>query len=200
MKHLSNLKLTLLFFALLAVCTLSSATTRTNLALKRGEQLYASMCKGQTTPVSFVYDGKAYSGLGKCRLLDVSRNETADRKEATLTYILDNNVRVRVEAALCKEYGQVEYTLWFENVGTQPSAVLEQMESADMRFAGANPVVRGCLGDHDNQYAPYDKDLLKEAASFRSDGGRATHGCFPYFDLVHGNGGTLIALGWAGTW
>ena len=200
MKHLSNLKLTLLFFALLAVCTLSSATTRSNLALKRGEQLYASVCKGQTTPVSFVYGGKAYSGLGKCRLLDVSRNETPDRKEATLTYILDNNVRVRVEAALCKEYGQVEYTLWFENVGTQPSAVLEQMESADMRFAGANPVVRGCLGDHDNQYAPYDKDLLKEAASFRSDGGRATHGCFPYFDLVHGNGGTLIALGWAGTW
>ena len=23
---------------------------------------------------------------------------------------------------------------------------------------------------------------------------------FPYFDLVHGDGGTLIALGWAGTW
>ena len=30
---------------------------RENLALKRGEQLYAKVCKSQTTPVSFVYDG-----------------------------------------------------------------------------------------------------------------------------------------------
>ena len=35
---------------------------------------------------------------------------------------------------------------------------------------------------------------------FRSDRGRATHEVFPYFDLVHGDGGTLMALGWAGTW
>ncbi|MBO4406919.1 MAG: alpha-galactosidase, partial [Clostridia bacterium] len=43
-------------------------------------------------------------------------------------------------------------------------------------------------------------DLLKSDKYFLSQGGRATHIVFPYFDLVHGAGGTLLALGWAGTW
>lgn len=194
-------KINICITAALVIAALSaSATTRSNLALHRGEQLFNAVCKAQSVPLSFIYGGKKYKGLGSLRSYAVNKAETADRKQATMVYTLDNNTRVRVEAVLCKEYGQVEYTLWFENVGTQPSAVLEQVESADIIFTGVNPEVRGCLGDHDNQYAPYNKDLLKEAASFRSDGGRATHGCFPYFDLVHGNGGTLIALGWAGTW
>ncbi|MBR3921894.1 MAG: alpha-galactosidase, partial [Kiritimatiellae bacterium] len=37
-------------------------------------------------------------------------------------------------------------------------------------------------------------------AYHESTGGRATHVAFPYFNLVHGDGGTFIALGWAGTW
>ncbi len=37
-------------------------------------------------------------------------------------------------------------------------------------------------------------------AHFRSDKGRPTHIWFPYFNLEHGNGGTLIAIGWGGTW
>ncbi len=49
-------------------------------------------------------------------------------------------------------------------------------------------------------YASYEQDLTKADKYFLSKGGRATHIVFPYFDLVHGDGGTMIALGWAGTW
>ena len=177
------------------------SATRENLNLRRGEQLFSTICKAQTTPVSFVYGGTAYHGLGRLRpvsreIVDAENN----MRRATLVYALDDKTRVRVEAALCKEYGQTEYTLWFENVGTEPTEVLEHVKSADIYLPGGSPLVRGCLGDHVNKYAPYERGLLKDTVSFRSDGGRATHVNFPYFDLVHGNGGTLIALGWAGTW
>jgi hypothetical protein len=176
------------------LATLSAATPRDNLALKRGQQLFSRVCKAETTPVLFVYNGVTYRGLGKLKTEGSNITEQAGYKRATLSYWLDSNVRVRLEAALCEEYGQVEYTLWFENTGMQPSGVLDQVRSVNINFAGADPVVRGCLGDHENRYAPYEKHLPKDTASFRSDVGRATHVCFPYFDLVHGNGGTLLAF------
>ena len=37
-------------------------------------------------------------------------------------------------------------------------------------------------------------------ASFTSDHGRATHINFPYFNLECGDGGVMLAIGWAGTW
>ena len=61
-------------------------------------------------------------------------------------------------------------------------------------------MLRGCLGDHTNLYADYQTELKDTVVSFVSSNGRATHIVFPYFDLVHGNGGTLLAIGWAGTW
>src|SRR5690606_25521371 len=36
--------------------------------------------------------------------------------------------------------------------------------------------------------------------TFRSVNGRPTHILFPYFNLEHGDGGALLALGWGGTW
>ena len=173
---------------------------RENLALKRGEQLYAKVCKSQTTPVSFVYDGKQHRGLGGLRLTDRKVTDAASTRRTVLTFRLDEDMTITLDALHNKEYGEVEYTLWFENVGTTASRVLEKVNAIDMTFDGAAPVLRGCLGDHENQYAAYDKDLTREPVSFRSDGGRATHVVFPYFDLVHGDGGTLMALGWAGTW
>lgn len=189
-----------LLAGLLLVVVPAGAANRNNLALKRGEDLYKTVCTSYTTPVSFTYKGKPRYGLGRLPVESLKSTNTLNGRQATIVYRLDNEVRIRLEAALCSEYGQVEYTLWFENIGTKPSGVLEQVNSADLAFAGANPVVRGCLGDHVNQYAPYERVLGKDTVSFRSDGGRATHVSFPYFDLVHGNGGTLIALGWAGTW
>ena len=189
-----------LIVSVMAACLASAQTPRGNLALKRGQQLFNKVCKPQTAPVAFVYNGISHKGLGKMEMIDKREEETAQWKRMEQEYRLDDAVRVRLTAAYNKEYGEVEYTLWFENTGNKASGVLEQVRVIDMTFDGATPMLRGCLGDHQNQYAEYEKDLTKEPVSFRSDGGRATHIVFPYFDLVHGNGGTLMALGWAGTW
>ena len=60
--------------------------------------------------------------------------------------------------------------------------------------------MKGILGDHVNQYSPYSIDLQNNKVEFSSDTGRATHINFPYFDLEYGEGGAMLAIGWAGTW
>ncbi len=92
-----------------------------------------------------------------------------------------------------------EWTIWFENAGETDSPVLSGFESR-LTFAGEAPVLRGILGDHENQYRPYVRDLSEGPATFESLSGRPTHVNFPYFNLECGNGGAMLAIGWAGTW
>lgn len=156
----------------------------------------------ENVPVSFVYAGRAYRGLGELRDVKKSARDTALGKAGELTGWLDDAVRVRLETAWTHDEGALEYTLWFENTSTRPSKLLENVHAVDKVFVGEAPRVRGILGDHGAQYRPYDRELAAgcKPVEFVSDKGSATHFCFPYFDLVHGEGGMLIALGWPGTW
>ena len=171
--------------------------SRKSIALEKGRRLFENvLCSEENFPVSFKYAGREYAGFSglECISKDISEDafEAAWRVDATLT--------VRVRAKYCAAYGQSEYTVYFENPGDVPGGVLTDVAALDHVFEGENCVSRGILGDHQNYYAPYEIALDSQAAHFESLGGRATHVCFPYFDLVHGDGGTLIALGWAGTW
>ena len=156
---------------------------------------------------------KKYSLISACAaafLLSVSAVSAASRLPYEFTYggkvykgyegTIDGTLKVSVVKADHQDYDETEYTVWFENVGDKPSKVLEDVYALKTTFKGASPVLRGCLGDHENYYRQYSRDLLKEDVVFTSTEGRATHISFPYFDLVHGDGGTRIALGWAGTW
>ena len=132
-------------------------------------------------PYAFEYGGKAYRGYEG---------------------VLDGTLKVSVERQEFSDFpGADWYTVWFENVGDGPSAVLKDIVSLDAVFAGGKPVLSGILGDHGNKYRPYVHDFSKDGPKrFLSLEGRATHVVFPYFNLAHGDGGTLLALGWAGTW
>ncbi|MGI6496733.1 MAG: alpha-galactosidase [Kiritimatiellia bacterium] len=151
-------------------------------------------------PVSFTYDGKPRRSFAGAEFTGSTVSATPAGRKATLRFRLDDVLEARVEAAFCAEFGEMEYTVWFENTGDRPSKTLEDVRALDIDFPGGDPVLRGCLGDHENFYAAYEHDLLKADRHFLSTNGRATHIVFPYFDLVHGDGGTLVALGWAGTW
>ena len=150
-------------------------------------------------PFTFRYGGEMHNGL---QGLFARRKTVKENSKTTVTTTarVDKNLRIRIESAYTEEFGQCEYTVWFENIGRKPTDVISDVYALDMEFTGKNPVLRGCLGDHDNWYAGYEHDLGKGDKYFLSLGGRATHIVFPYFDLCHGNGGTMIALGWAGTW
>lgn len=131
-------------------------------------------------PFEFTYGGKVYKGFEG---------------------VIDGTLSVRVDRKDCPEFDETEYTVWFENISDKPSAVLENVIALKADFRGKNPVLRGCMGDHENFYSQYSRNLkVEKKVSFTSRSGRATHVEFPYFDLVYGDRGTRIALGWAGTW
>lgn len=187
---------------LLVLTSMAAPATfqRKNLNLPEARRIYNTLLKPTSIPVAFTYDGKEYHGLGALTMTSKTEKAAPGGRQAHLTFALDEAMAVRIDAFLNVEFGEVEYTVWFENTGNRASKVLERVDAAVLDFGGKNPKLVSCLGDHQGQYAAYEKDLAREKAYFRSDGGRATHVVFPYFNLQHGDGGTLIAIGWAGTW
>ena len=151
-------------------------------------------------PVSFIYGETVHDGLKGLELLSSTVSNTAAGRNLKAVFRLDTDILLTVDALLNTEFGETEYTVWIENRGSAPSKEIKEFLSAVIPFEGEDPMLRGCLGDHTNLYADYQTELRDTTVSFVSSNGRATHIVFPYFDLVHGNGGTLLAIGWAGTW
>jgi alpha-galactosidase len=154
-----------------------------------------------TLPVSFVYDETAYTGFPAETFRQVDHCHSVQGKREQDCFVLKaGDLQVTVDTAFYAGHGAYEWTVWFENTGPRNSGVIRNLRAADLIFAGESPVLKGILGDHGNQYRPYAHALEHEPVRFRSDKGRPTHVWFPYFNLEHGPGGTLIALGWGGTW
>ena len=167
----------------------------------KAETMYkAFVSRPESIPVSFTLDNKEYHGFGSFTRGDDERfTDTRGRECRTLTFTL-GVLKSQVRLAYCAEFGQLEYTVYFTNDGSEKSPVIGSLCCADMDFDGENPILDGILGDLGNQYKPYRTEINEDGISFVSESGRATHGNFPYFNLEHGDGGTLMAFGWAGTW
>ncbi|MBO4326684.1 MAG: GH36 C-terminal domain-containing protein [Clostridia bacterium] len=170
------------------------------LNISAGKKLFERMLREpESFPFTFKYGGRQYTGFGGVRPRQVLTGGGGEKK-AVITARIDDRLEVRAYLRIVEEFGQCEYTVWFENIGREPTEALSEIYAIDMNFDGSAPVLRGNLGDFGNWYAAYEHDLSKSDQGFASTIGRPTHIVFPYFDLVHGNGGTMIALGWAGTW
>lgn len=175
--------------------------SKRSLATEEGKKLFDRMTEDPAAlPVSFCYDGKQYQGLAGIPLTEKTVTDTEKGKKAVIRCATADCLDVVAVLEYCAEFGETEYTVWFENNGKKPSGVLSGVYALDRIFYGEAPVLRGCMGDHQNWYSAYEHDLRKVSQYFRSDNGRATHIVFPYFDLCCGDGGMLMALGWAGTW
>lgn len=167
------------------------------------EQYYREITGGLSAfPVSFDIGERHFSGFDpRFFTVEGSEKTVADGKERNIfTLRSPEKLKITLDTAFYPDYGAYEWTVWFENDGADDSPVISSLLAADMLFSGGSPLLRGILGDHENQYRPYEKRLDDGGADFKSYNGRPTHIWFPYFDLVHGDGGTLIALGWGGTW
>ena len=152
-------------------------------------------------PFSFRYNGTVFRGFpAETFSLIHTLVHSVDQKETqTRVFSFRDGLTVTLIMSHYFSHGVTEWTVWFENAGTENSGILEEL-SAELEFSGARPVLNGIWGDHVNQYRPYTMELDGQCASFSADTGRATHISFPYFDLQHGDGGTMLAIGWAGTW
>lgn len=152
-------------------------------------------------PFSFVYNGETYRGFGADAFaLKEKQCDAADGRE-TARFVWDfrGELDVILSIVYYPSHGATEWTVAFENPGQKNSGVIEEPKAC-ITFDGKYPTLKGILGDHVNFYRPYAVDLTDNFIEFSSDSGRATHINFPYFNLEHGDGGTMLAIGWAGTW
>lgn len=152
-------------------------------------------------PFSFVYSGKEYKGFLQAHfaLQKKEIQKSTDKEIHTFTFVFEQALEITLIITHYFSHGATEWTVWFHNISDKNSGVIEKLQTT-MDFKGKNPVLKGILGDHVNQYRPYSIDLQSNTAEFTSDTGRATHIHFPYFNLEYGDGGAMLAIGWAGTW
>ena len=152
-------------------------------------------------PFAFTYGGREYFGFSSefFSVRDRSVTNTGEREDVTFLLGFDGIIEIEIRLTHYYSHGVTEWTVYFENASDSDSEIIENARSV-VSFEGDEPILKGILGDHVNQYRPYSIDLSSEAASFTSDHGRATHINFPYFDLECGDGGAMLAIGWAGTW
>ena len=152
-------------------------------------------------PFYFIYQGVGYSGFSSDSFICQSCETVFDSKKETTTQIFSfrDSLTVTLVSSFYPAYGASEWTVWFENTGTENSGVLEKLVTK-LIIPGKHPVLKGIMGDHVNHYRPYAHSLEDIPIDFSSDSGRATHINFPYFNLENDNGGVMLAIGWAGTW
>lgn len=153
-----------------------------------------------TIPFTITYDGEEYVGFGKDFILTSKKSKNNDGIEkAELTFVFKNVLTFNVTLTHYYSHGATEWMARIKNTSQAKCGIIEKL-GTKMISEAKTPILKGILGDHVNYYRPYATDITKEDVSFDCDTGRATHEFFPYFNLEKENGGTMLALGWSGTW
>ena len=167
---------------------------------KSADAEYESLVNSpHNAPISFTYGDVTYDGLPESvfTLTDTVRTRDDDSEECEFVFHDGRCLSVRLRVRHYFSHGSTELTAFFENVGDENSEIISNIRFI-RRFCGRYPMLKGILGDHVNQYRPYCIDLADNLTVLTSDTGRATHINFPYFNLEYGDGGALLAIGWAG--
>ncbi|MBR5742589.1 MAG: hypothetical protein IKX85_02220, partial [Clostridia bacterium] len=111
--------------------------------LSAGKRIFQRLLKKpEAVPFTFRYDGalhRGFAGLKARRTLIPEENGV----RAVTRARVDDRLRVVSDAFFNAEYGECEYTVWFENAGKKPTGVLSDVTALDAFFPGKDPVLRG---------------------------------------------------------
>ncbi len=159
-------------------------------------------------PFSFDYDGKPSTELLAEWNVDRAERKLDDRRTERVAVYTDpkTGLEVRCEAIVYHDYPTVEWTVYFNNRGSQATPILANIQGIDTMFT------RGQSGEFTlhyqegstaspSEYQPLVK-VLDAGASIKlaPTGGRATSEYLPYFNLQWHGAGAIVALGWPGQW
>ena len=92
-------------------------------------------------------------------------------------------------------YGAYEYRVTVENRSDTDTKVIDNL-CYRVTIPAKNAVLKGIDGDAGSSwYEPYETKLTSRWIRKESTSGRPSHNVFPYFNLQHDDGGTMIAIG-----
>ena len=165
----------------------------------------ALLARPETLPFSLVYDGRKMNGIPQTWNPSIQKRRIdANLIETVITgRDPDTELQIRVECLEYQDYPVVEWVVWLENQGAQPSPLIQDLLALDSVYEGASPALYHCNGDYYSidGYTPEETPLLPGSPlTFAPNGGRPCDGAFPYFRLLLPGGGLTLAIGWPGQW
>ena len=160
------------------------------------------------TPFSFRYGGAASAAFLKDWPRTVTTNETPSRAIEQVIWT-DPKTGLRVEATVTefKRYPAVEWVLEFENLGTQDTPLLSDVQALDVQlrtgYFRKQVMLHGLNGDvcGERSFLPMESEVEPgKSLKLAPEGGRSSNGAFPFFNVQYGNQGLIAAIGWSGQW
>jgi alpha-galactosidase len=159
-------------------------------------------------PFSFRYGGRAsVELLTQWAPRRESRRLDANRTEHVVTYTdPDSGLRVRAVAVAYDDYPTVEWTLYFRNAGSAPTAIVEDIQALDLgldRSPEGEYLLHHFTGSPNSptDYRPFETPLPPHADKrFGGTRGRPTDADMSYFNLAWHGRGVILAVGWPGQW
>ena len=177
-------------------------------ARSAGPTKTASHSLRTATPFSFRYGGAASATFLKDWRRAAETKETPARTIHEVSWTDPNtNLRVSATVTAFKRYPAVEWVLQFENLGTQDTPLLEDVQALDVQLRtgySRKPVqLHHLTGDvcGERSFLPLETEVEPgKPVALAPDGGRSSNGAFPFFNVQYGDEGMITAIGWSGQW
>jgi alpha-galactosidase len=163
---------------------------------------------GRATPFSFRYGGVSSAAFLRNWQRSVQTNDTPTRTIHAVTWTDPNTkLRATATATVFKRYAAAEWVLEFENLGTQDTPLLADVQALDVQLRTG--VVRKPVQLHqltgdvcgERSFLPFQTDIEPgKTVALTPEGGRPSNGAFPFFNVQYGDEGMITAIGWSGQW
>jgi alpha-galactosidase len=160
------------------------------------------------TPFSFRYGGTASATfLKRCQRAAATKDTPARTIHEVSWTDPDTSLRLTATVTAFKRYPAVEWVLQFENLGTQDTPLLQDLQALDVRLRTGyirKPVqLQHLTGDvcGERSFLPLETEVEPgKPVTLAPDGGRSSNGAFPFFNIQYGDEGMITAIGWSGQW
>lgn len=159
-------------------------------------------------PIVMTIGGTKYSGFGDEKFSVISQKTDKNSKngEETVTVIEYTPqtsdkapITFTITSVYYPDYAAYDWVIYFtNNHAEKETPIISDIQSV-VKFQGEDPYVYGYSGDPTG-FLPLNFKVTDQARIIAPEDGRSTNYAFPYWNMEYGNGGALIAVGWAGQW
>lgn len=210
-------RLLILFTFLFCFSGICRGKNPTNIVNRQEKRTCKEFCKryiaGNDLVFSFIMNNESADIILAGAEVKSIKNKTKDYIDYEKIWNCNDGLVVRLKARQYRLFPAVEWTVFIKNNGSKKSQVISELYGINyvLNKNAANTVVHTNRGDDCSarSYQPYDVQLrYGEAKEFYPTvndqgypSGKSTdRDGWPYWNIQNGTSGTILALGWPGTW
>lgn len=159
-------------------------------------------------PVTLTIGKTKYTGFGDSVFKLISqKTKNNDRHGEQTESVIEYTPSDSAYAKICftvisvyySEYAAYDWMIYFSNNDSVKNTEVIGKVNSVVEFVGKDPYVYGYSGDPTG-FMPINFAVANTARIIAPMNGRSTNNAFPYWNMEYGDGGVLIAIGWAGQW